>query len=63
MTHTEMLKSMIAAYESMQDAKVKYYSHPGGGASQQIKNKLAADFRQKEQELSNLVFNVKQFIK
>jgi len=63
MTEQEMLKKIIIAYDAMKAAKDKYYEHPGGGASQTIKNRLSKEFRQKEQELDNLIFNIKQLVK
>jgi hypothetical protein len=62
MTEQDMLKSIIIAYDAMKAAKDKYYQHPGGGASQTVKNRLSREFRQKEQELDNTIFNVKQLI-
>lgn len=63
MTDTQMLKSLINASERMFEAKAKYEKHPGGGASQKIKNKLAKELNISYQELNNLTFNLKQLIK
>ena len=63
MIHSEMLRTLIDCYENMKSAKEKYEKHPGGGASQKIKNQLAKELRIKNAELDNSVFNIKQLLK
>ncbi len=63
MTDREMLNTLINCCEEMIKAKEKYKQHPGGGASQKIKNRLAQDLKIKEFQLGNAVFNIKQFLK
>jgi hypothetical protein len=63
MTHTEMLIKLIEAGESMREAERKYSAHPGGGASQKMKNRLAQDVHIKRVQFDNTIFNIKQFLK
>jgi hypothetical protein len=63
MTHLEMLTKLIECVEKMTAAKEKYEKHPGGGASQKIKNKLFQEYRQRLLEMNNAVFNIKQLLK
>lgn len=63
MTEKEMLLKLIDCVEKMNEAKAKYVNHPGGGASQKIKNKLAQEYGIKVRQLNNTVFNIKQLLK
>lgn len=63
MTHLEMLKTIINCWENLTEAKTKYEKHPGGGASQKIKNRLSEAYRIKIAEMNNAVFNIKQLVK
>jgi len=59
----EMLAKLIECVENTEAARIKYAQHPGGGASQKIKNKLAKEYSQKLSQLNNAVFNIKQQLK
>jgi hypothetical protein len=63
MSKEEMLKKLIECVDNMFEAKKKYEAHPGGGASQKIKNKLACEYKQRLTELGNASFNIKQHLK
>lgn len=63
MTENEMINKLIEHGEKLRIAQKKYYSHPGGGASQKIKNQLRKKARVAEAEFDNVIFNIKQLIK
>jgi hypothetical protein len=63
MTHTEMLKSLIGCAERYRKAQKEYWAHPGGGASQKIRNKLKKEMVSLGRQLDNAVFNINQFLK
>ena len=63
LTEKEMLLKLIDCVEKVNEAKQKYEMHPGGGASQKIKNKLAKECQLRNIELANAVFNIKQLLK
>lgn len=63
MTDKQMILTLIDCIEKVSAAKEKYVKHPGGGASQKIKNKLAKELSIRFSEMNNAVFNIKQLLK
>lgn len=63
MTEKQKLLMLIDCIEKFNEAKSKYEKHPGGGASQKIKNQLAREYKIKLVEMNNAVFNIKQQLK
>lgn len=63
MNDKQMLLKLIETIEAMNEAKIKYENHPGGGASQKIKNKLFQNYSLRFTEMNNAVFNIKQLLK